>query len=98
MRALTFGSVLLVAAGSIVACGEDDDAPAPSSTGGSGSSMVNCPANPSPGDACTVNGTCSNATNCFCLTGSISCTDSPPMGQGGEPGGGGGDVDCGGDP
>jgi hypothetical protein len=106
MRALTYASFMLVAAGAIVSCGEDDDGGGSTSSGkgGSGSSMVSCPANPSPGDSCTANGTCSNATNCFCLSGSISCSDSPPPtgGTSGTNGTGGqtqgGTVDCGGDP
>jgi hypothetical protein len=106
MRALGYGAFLLVAAGAIVSCGEDDDVPSSGSagngSGGSGSAMVTCPANPSPGDSCTTNGTCSNAPGCFCLSGSISCSDTPPGGGGAGPGGGGagpgGTADCGGDP
>jgi hypothetical protein len=100
MRAVAYSSMVLLALGLVVSCGGDDEekpdegSTAGSSTGG-GSSMVSCPANPGPGDACTTNGTCTNASNCFCLSGTISCTDSPPQGGGGEPGGGGGDVDCG---
>ena len=104
MRRVAYGSVLLAALGVFAACGSDDEEPASGGKGGSGTggsggaATVTCGANPQPGDTCSANGTCQNATNCFCLSGSISCSNGPSTGNGGEPNNGGGDVDCGNDP
>lgn len=113
MRAFVSSLILLAALGVGVACSSDDDGPSGaggSNAGGAASSTAStasCSPNPGPGDTCTGSGTCATASNCFCLSGSISCSEAPPPTGGNQPGGNqpggsqssdGGSVDCGNNP